>query len=255
LRSNLDQAVRRQILAAIGIDRWVLRTGASAVAADAVSPQPAERSPVGAAPASQPAAASDAVGAISRSRSGDRSHEESVRATVRPGEAAAAAGSPGRSNEPSEPVDAPFSVLSLSTDGVTLLLERTPSGRESRLARDLLAAASGRWDVQPARREFDWPPAVAIPGVSGPGAGDRALRAFVEKELADHGCTLVMVGDGLAARLGTLRHAAERVLLPDLAILGRDSAEKRRIWSELGRHRLLGRRVSGAPAGPESDAP
>jgi hypothetical protein len=141
-----------------------------------------------------------------------------------------------------------FSVLSLSVEGITALLDRAPTGRESRLVRDLFAAATGRWNVEPALRQFDWPPAVAIPGARGDGAADRALRAFAEKELADHGCTLLMLGEGVASRLANLKHGGERLVIPDLLQLGRDSAAKRRIWAVLGRHRLgAAAALGGAP--------
>lgn len=139
-------------------------------------------------------------------------------------------------------------MLSYSAGGMTLLLGQRPAGREARLVRDLFAAVCGRWDIDPVSRVFDWPPAIAIPGADGDGAADRALRAFVEKELADHASMLLVVEQALAARLQTLRFMGERVAIADLGRLGRDSQEKRRLWA------VLGRRVRGAARAPADAA-
>jgi len=149
--------------------------------------------------------------------------------------AASRAGTPSQADVPTAANAEVLSVLSFSAAGMTLLLAQRPTGREARLVRDLFAAVSGRWDIDPVSRAFDWPPAVAIPGADGPGAADRALRAFVEKELADHGSALMLVEQALAARLRTLRFVGEQIAIPDLARLGRDSQEKRRLWAVLGR--------------------
>jgi len=132
-------------------------------------------------------------------------------------------------------------VVALSSCGVTLLLERPPAGRDARLARDLLAAATGQWDLDPALRQFDWPPAFDIPGGAGGIAAERALRAFVEKELADQASQLLLPTEVVAGRLGAAAHAAEQLVIPDLPELGRDSVEKRRIWARLVVHRLAWR--------------
>lgn len=154
-------------------------------------------------------------------------------------------------------------MLSLAVDGIVLLLPREPIARERLLVRDLFAAATGRWDREPVLRRFDWPPAVVLPGADDPGAADRALRAFVAGELSDHGCTLLLLGSVLAGRLGELRQGGERLSVPDLALLGRDPAEKRRLWTAIQRYRRTaadnpapsagGRDASPAGALPEGE--
>ncbi len=108
---------------------------------------------------------------------------------------------------------------------------------------------------EPALRRFDWPPAVTIPGADDRSAADRALRAFVGGELADHGCTLLLLGAALAGRLGEPRQAGERLLIPDLAEFGRDAAEKRRVWAALSRYRRAGGGGRGVGPGGEAGLP
>jgi len=269
LRSNLDDATRRRILADIGIDVWRLRTGVPARADTAGSPSedrpqgdvagagatvPRPRSGPAAAPAAgsprgqesrSDQVAEPAVGHaadVRESRSVDRSYTEGSRSEDRS----------GRVTRPAPEAVEPFSVLSFACDGVVVLLDRVPTARERQLVRDLCAAATGVWDREPAQRRFDWPPAVIIPGAEDRSAADRALRAFVGGELADHGCTLVLLGAALAARLGELRQAGERLVIADLVEFGRDAAEKRRVWAALGRYRRAGR--SGRIAGAGDDA-
>jgi hypothetical protein len=139
-------------------------------------------------------------------------------------------------------------VVSLSAAGATLLLESVPTGRATRLARDVLAAATGRWDLEPAMRTFEWPP-VGPAGrdavAARPGAAERALAAFVDKELADHGGGLLLLTGAVAARLGALPRSGERIVIGKLASIARDPAEKRRIWTAIGQVRA----APGAHAG------
>jgi hypothetical protein len=145
-----------------------------------------------------------------------------------------------------------FQVVSLSTAGATLLVDAVPTGRAARLARDLLAAATGRWDAEPALRTFEWPPALPAAHASRdaargrPGGAERALAAFVDKELTDHAGTLLLLTDAVATRLGAFARPAERIVIGELAVVARDPVEKRRIWSVIGR--LRGTAGAGAAA-------
>jgi hypothetical protein len=246
LRASPDQSLRRQILADLGIEVWRLRTGRPSAALEA-PPEAAPEVPgprrerMDAGAAARPRGPAGGLPVGPEQRGSDRAGAEHAGADRA---AASASGARSRAAAPAEAL----SVLSYSAGGMTLLLGQRPAGRDARLVRDLFAAVCGRWDVDPVSRVFDWPPAVAIPGADGEGAVDRALRAFVEKELADHQSTLVLVEQALAGRLLTLRFAGERVAIPDLARLGRDSQEKRRLWA------VLGRRVCSTPRVPEQTA-
>lgn len=128
----------------------------------------------------------------------------------------------------------PIAVVSLALGGVVLLAEDVRSRRDRRLARDVLAAAAGDFVTRPAARRFHWPPQGAGDAVAADAAsGDRALRAFVDKDLADHGAALLLCTESVARRLGDERPGCRRVTMPDLATLGRDVGGKRALWQAI----------------------
>jgi hypothetical protein len=222
LRSTLGPAARRRILADLGIDVWRLRSRA------VEAPSPSE----------------DPVGAVFNR---DRPLAESRLKTAPTSAARTSQGNALPQGPESRLEAAPtgairFEVVSLSTAGVTLLLGAPPTGRAARLARDLLSAATGRWDAEPAMRTFEWPPGHAnrVPAAGLRGAAERALAAFVDKELADHGATLLLLDDSVAARLEAFQRPGDRIAIGELAVIARDPAEKRRIWSAIGRLRAAG---------------
>ena len=229
---KLNQAARRQILKDIGIDVWLPRGGVSALAA-----QP----PVGAgravADVDSPARSAPTV---------------PVEQPLRPLKVEASA---------PEPVE-PFAVLSVTAAGVMVLLEGTPTRREGRLIRDLLSAATGEWGGQPSTRRFDWPPALdmGIATAIGADAADRALRAFVAKDVADHQVALLiatgaLIGRFQSLRAQSLRYAGVRLEVSSLDLLSRDPMEKRRVWAALAAHRVhaRGRQTQAATGLPRTE--
>ena len=117
-----------------------------------------------------------------------------------------------------------------------MLVAGDASRRDLRLAMDVLGAAAGDFRAKPASRRFDWPPPGAESTVADGGsgqAGARALLAFVDKDLADHGVRRVLCTAGLDGRLPPLPAGVERVIVPELAALGPDPAAKRALWQTL----------------------
>ena len=129
-------------------------------------------------------------------------------------------------------------MLSLVCGGALLLVAGDASRRDLRLAMDVLGAAAGDFRAKPASRRFDWPPrgAEGTVAAGGPGpAGARALLAFVDKDLADHGVRRVLCTAGVEQRLPALPEGIDRVTVPELATLGQDPDAKRALWQALKR--------------------
>lgn len=148
--------------------------------------------------------------------------------------------------------------------GVMVLLEGMPTRRDGRLVRDLLSAATGDWGGQPSTRRFDWPPALDmdIGGATGADAADRALRAFVAKDIADHQVSLLIGTGALTARFRSLRpqslrYSGARLEVSSLDRLSRDPVEKRQVWAALADRRQTQAAIERPRRGqqPEADAP
>ncbi len=198
----MTDAARRRILADMGIDVWRRRVAeTSEPQAEAVPPAVAAHAD---APAEPPVSA--------------------------PAEAAAAPRQPFR-----KPVAVPqerFSAVAIAVPGAVLLVADTPSKVEARLARDVLGAASGAWRARPVSRRFDWPPEIGGESIgSDARAGDRALEAFVDKDLADHRARVLLCTEPLAARLPDRWPHCRRLVIPPLGALGGDAGAKRALWS------------------------
>ena len=203
----MNEATRRQVLADLGIDVWRLR--------DSTVPEPAAQ-PVSRPVAVDPVAAPGPVVAPVRARPA----------------------SPPRSL--AQPV---LSLQSIAVPGLLLLVGGTLGRRDRRLVLDLLGAATGDWDLKPAVRQFQWPPALPA-GAADAAAQDvpaeRALRAFIDKDIGDHAVSVLICTADVAAVLpgpdawpGCRRHRID-----SLSALGQDPAGKRALWrflSEAGR--------------------
>lgn len=219
----MEQSARRQILADLGIVPWQLRVLAGSIGlprSEAVDDAGRDVQP----PAPEAAA-------------GDGRSS----AATRPSAEAGAAAEPRQIVEPAtaaEPLEEPWSALSLVSGGALLLVPGDASRRDLRLAMDVLGAAAGDFRARPASRRFDWPPPGAEGTLVADGsgqAGARALLAFVDKDLADHGVRRVLCTAGLEDRLPPLPDGVDRITVPELAALGQDPDAKRALWQALGR--------------------
>jgi len=225
----MEQRARRQILADLGIVPWRLRVLAGAVesepAADPGAGEPARPGDV----AGERAAAADTDATVTVAEAEPTPAVDQA-ATVHDTPAPAAA------QPADEPREAPWSALSLVSGGALLLVEGDATRRDLRLAMDVLGAAAGDFAARPASRRFDWPPPGAVRTLAGAGsaqAGERALLAFVDKDLSDHGVRRVLCTAALDARLPALPEGIDRVTLPELATLGQDPEAKRALWQAL----------------------
>ncbi len=139
------------------------------------------------------------------------------------------------------PAIAPFTVLCLRKAGGLVIMEADAAGSprqkaERRFAVDLLAAATGAWGGDSEAVAFDWPQA-AIDNTAH--AQQKALGAFLAKQLSDAEATVVLMDEGLTARLPEGRvpgHAEAAVLVPPLTAVMSDAALKRRLWQTLERY-------------------
>ncbi|MFW6092477.1 MAG: hypothetical protein ACODAC_00795 [Pseudomonadota bacterium] len=221
----MRDAARRQILSDMGIDIWWARGARS------LPPDPDAAGPV-ADSAEPPPAEDSARGAQAL---------EALKAATAPEPAAVpdtpprppAAVDPGP--EPG-PAPEPVSAISMAVPGAVMLIEDQPSKLETRLARDVLAAASGNWRARPAHRRFAWPPEVGDARLhGGPEAGRRALAAFVGKDVSDHAAGLVLCSEALAELLPEQGPGWVRVVVPALGDLGADADAKRALWRDIRR--------------------
>jgi len=222
----MEQSARRQILADLGIVPWQLRVLAGAtgslrsVAADA------------AAAASEPAARRGQPQPPVEPEAQAARHQRQSASAER------AAAPPAAAHPSAEPREEPWSALSLVSGGALLLVSGDASRRDLRLAMDVLGAAAGDFRARPATRRFDWPPPGAEGTLADGGsghAGARALLAFVDKDLTDHGVRRVLCTAGIDARLPPLAEDIDRVAVPELATLGQDPDAKRALWQALER--------------------
>lgn len=126
-----------------------------------------------------------------------------------------------------------WSVLSIALPGTVLLLDAGASRRDLRLARDLVAAASGDWRARPVRRRFDWPPRVSGAVTRADDDGRRALNAFVGKDLDDHGARLLICTGTYLALLPESLPGCRLVACPTLDVVGRDTEAKRALWAAI----------------------
>jgi hypothetical protein len=235
--SPLTPATRRQILADMGIDVWRPRpAGGPDEATLEQTATPAQEAPAQEAPAQ----------AAPRRTTPPPALNPKVRRATGRGESTAA--QPLQSATAAEPAQAPtrqarqiadatgsaaLSVLSIALPGAVMLIEGELVKRDQRLALDVLAAASGDRQAKPALRRFDGQPVPAGGAVS-PGSVHRALQAFVDKDLDDHGARILLCSEPLAALLPEWPQR-RRVILPSLDLLGRDAACKRALWQALQR--------------------
>lgn len=233
----MEQSARRQILADLGIVPWQLRilagsTGsARAIEADAAAGDPRSTDHLRSA-ASEPAASGPAA---PEPAAPEPAAPEPAASEAAAPELAASAATPRPAASPREE---PWSVLSLVCGGALLLVAGDAPRRDLRLAMDVLGAAAGDFRAKPVSRRFDWPPpgAEETLAAGGPGsAGARALLAFVDKDLADHGVRRVLCSAGVEARLPPLPDGIDRVTVPELAALGQDPDAKRALWRTLKR--------------------
>jgi hypothetical protein len=119
----------------------------------------------------------------------------------------------------------------MTVPGVLLAVTGNPSRRDLRLAFDVLAAAGGGWRATPQRRAFRWPPAAPAPtGDEAASEANRALAAFLEKDIADHGVELLLCTADVVERVPAAPPGCRRHVIPALADLGRDVAAKRALW-------------------------
>lgn len=124
--------------------------------------------------------------------------------------------------------------MSVALPGVVVLLEDLSSKRDARLVRDLVTAAVGNWSQPPVQRRF------SLPLDAGKGADpeqvsavDRALRAFVDKDLQDHQARVVLYVGSVAQRLPDSWPDLRVIRVPDLAGFSRDPKAKQVLWAEL----------------------
>lgn len=222
----MHQAARLQILHDIGIDVWRLRAAAGESVADS---QPGEAAAVLAEleiprvrePSAMPRAAVDTPLPDAAEDAAEPVRE-------------AAPSAVGAAGESAGPAASPWAAISLALPGIVVVVDGASSRRDLRLAVDILAAATGDWRARPARRRFDWPPAVSAPAVAtDEPAGRRALAAFLEKDLADHGAAVLVCVETLAAHLPEAVSGATRIEIPPLDELGRDTEAKRALWQRL----------------------
>jgi hypothetical protein len=221
---QMNEATRRQILSDMGISVWRLRV---ATAEQAVPAAHEEHAAPGA----------SAAGAVRPPMPAQALRSALEDAADSPGVAArrqAPAGQPA-ARPAAEPVALEsLSVLAVAVSGAVLVLEGNPSKAELRLAMDVLASASGQWRARPSSRRFDWPPAVAADTLSADAAaGERALVAFVNKDVADHQARVLLATETVARRLPQAWSACSLVTMPELAVLGRDPQAKRALWQRL----------------------
>jgi hypothetical protein len=210
------------MLADMGIDVWRLRTGAATAAESASTPAPAPSA------AAAAAALLETAHPPQRRRSVPRASPPSSAPSAGPGPAVG-------------PEAAPLSAVSLAVPGVVMLLDGPVSRRDRRLAMDVLASAASDWQAKPLTRQFDWPPRIGAGAVAtGADALQRALEAFVDKDLADHGASLLLCSETLAAQLPDRWPDCRRVLVPTLERLGRDASLKRALWQSLRRPQQQG---------------
>lgn len=194
IQQRLDPR-RREILGLMGIDIWTLRTPRSENAA--------------------PKTDATLDGGV------DRRLPAARRAS--PAELGAAA-------DPVQEQESPLSLVCLEADRAMLLLESGPH-LSARFWRDVLAAACGRWDVQPQVVSFVWPD-PEFTHVGGSSEGWRAFKAFMERRLSESPPSVLLCGVGLSGRLPALPDGCRLVMLPDTADPGVEA--KRALWRELG---------------------
>jgi hypothetical protein len=218
----MRRAIQRQILADLGITWWHLRVPPGTPSVDA---EPAAARAPDLAPSAAARAALEAPAPTSGS----------ARVDEPPPAAKAQQPSAARRPVADMPAEAqPFAVQSLILGGVLLLVEDSRSRRDRRLAGDVLGAAAGDYRSRPVARRFCWPPEGAGDAVAGDAdSGDRALRAFVDKDIADHGARLLLCTAPVAPRLGEGWPGCRQVTLPELATLARDVEAKRALWQAL----------------------
>jgi len=193
---------KKTYLREMGVDVWQLRRPASArdqkiPIEQAVSPQPTERA----------------------LRHGSTHQPETAPPVERPSVPAAA------SKAPAIP---PFSVVCLAKGDVLLLIDPGQTKAALRFALDLLSAASGIWGGELDQLSFDWPQ----PGIDNNAASrNRALGAFLAKQIGDRVPSLVLMGQEVADRL---EHTPDDCLiLPPLGALMTQGELKRELWARL----------------------
>ncbi len=109
-----------------------------------------------------------------------------------------------------------------------MLVELPRSKAARRFALDVLAASSGQFGGDTSQLAFDWPQ----PGVDNHSeSAQKALGAFVAKQMSDQTPALVLVGREVADRLA--RVPDDCILMAPLAELMVDGAKKRALWAEL----------------------
>jgi hypothetical protein len=203
--TGMNESTRRQILGELGIEVWLLRAA-----------RPAGGQP-------EAGAGSASVAGAPPPRATQRTPAR-VRPSLPPARPVAAA------NARTEAVRS-LTVLALACPGVLLTLTGTPSRRDLRLARDLLAAATGRWDVSPQRRAFRWPPGLpASAEGGGSNSMERALAAFIDKDIADHAVSLLLCTADVDVLLPGEWPGCRRHVIAPLEALGRDAGAKRAVW-------------------------
>ncbi len=208
----MREATRRQILSDMGIVVWRLR---------ASEPLPVREA--AAAPAGGPAP--DAGSRQSSPAPAPRSTPDARRPPVPP---------PTRRPVPPTAAEVrPWSAVSLAVPGVVLLGDGAGSRRDLRLARDILAAATGDWRAKPVRRRFAWPDGLTHDAVTAADGGRRALNAFVGKDLEDHQARLLLCVEPLASLLPPQPSQCRLLIIPRLAALAHDVSAKRALWQAL----------------------
>jgi hypothetical protein len=221
----MDAAARRQILGDLGIVPWQLR----AVPGD----EAASRGRSEAGPAREPVSRQHAAG--SAPRTAEQPPDASADVVAPPSGADGPRQRPDAEPRPIEQaVDEAFSVLSLVSGDALMLVDGTASRRDLRLAMDVLAAAGGDLAGRPLSRKFEWPPSGDGIGFhAGEAAARRALAAFVDKDVADHGVRRVLRTPEVAARWTAEATDVALMDMPSLSALGQDPVAKRELWRRL----------------------
>lgn len=224
----MRESTRRQILADLGIVQWRLRVAEGEVSHHAPAADGAPAADVKPPPrAATPSATLPDTNAAPAPPDAAPSETETV---AEPRAVPPQAGEPAGEPEP----QTPWSALSLAVGGVVLIIDGEHSQRDLRLAMDILAAACGDWSGKPSSRRFDWPPGgAARAAAGGAAAAQRALAAFVDKDLTDYQGRLLVCTEPLAELVPEPSASCRRLVIPPLHTLGRDADAKRALWEAL----------------------
>jgi hypothetical protein len=128
---------------------------------------------------------------------------------------------------------APFVVVSLIKQDVLLLMAPRDLEASRRFARDVLAAATGVRGGESGQRVFDWPQ----PGIENSAASlNRALGAFVAKQISDNDSGMTLIGAELLDRLDGFEITDNTLVMAAIDELMTSAELKRKLWLEIERN-------------------